>query len=147
MEGGVRVAADDTRLAGAGAAAAAGAVFQIVQIHCFVQYLVTQVTLWCNFLLFTFSYPSHLKHLVLRACLEDRLPEMLSKVGAFAERSMNKSKKHRAVALAALGGCGGLGQLWEALAELWEALGELLEGLYIEKLPCGGGRRPPPLWL
>ncbi len=36
---------------------------------------------------------------------------------------------------AALGGCGGLGQLWEALAELWEALGELWEGLYIQKLP------------
>ena len=32
---------------------------------------------------------------------------------------------------AALGGCGGLGQLWEALAELWEALGELWEALYI----------------
>ena len=29
----------------------------------------------------------------------------------------------------ALGGCGGLGQLWEALAELREALGELWEGL------------------
>ena len=44
--------------------------------------------------------------------------------------------------MAALGGCGGLGQLWEALAELREALGELLEGLeelwealYIDKLP------------
>ncbi len=36
---------------------------------------------------------------------------------------------------AALGGCGGLGQLWEALAELWEALGELWEALYIQKLP------------
>ncbi len=36
---------------------------------------------------------------------------------------------------AALGGCGGLGQLWEALAELWEALGEFWEALYIEKLP------------
>ncbi len=36
---------------------------------------------------------------------------------------------------AAPGGCGGLGQLWEALAELWEALGELWEALYIEKLP------------
>ena len=36
---------------------------------------------------------------------------------------MKKSKKHRAIAPAALGGCGGLGQLWEALAELWEALG------------------------
>ncbi len=32
MEGGIRVAADDTRLAGAGAAGAAGAVFQIVHI-------------------------------------------------------------------------------------------------------------------
>ena len=49
---------------------------------------------------------------------------------------MKKSKKtHRAIAPAALGGCGGLGQLWEALAELWEALGELWEGLYVEKLP------------
>ena len=54
---------------------------------------------------------------------------MLSKVGVLAERSMNKSKQHHAIAPAALGGCGGLGQLWEALAEL-EALGELWEGLY-----------------
>ncbi len=38
---------------------------------------------------------------------------------------------------AALGGCGSLGQLWEALAELWEALGVLWEGLYIEKLLSG----------
>ncbi len=54
---------------------------------------------------------------------------------------MKKSKKHRAIAPAALGGCGGLGQLWEALAELWEALGELWEGLYKEKLPinCTSG--------
>ena len=57
-------------------------------------------------------------------------------------RSLKKSKKHRAIAPAALGGCGGLGQLWEALAELREALGELWEGLeelwealYIDKLP------------
>ena len=40
-----------------------------------------------------------------------------------------KVKKHRAIARAARGGCGGLGQLWEALAELREALGELWEGL------------------
>ena len=60
---------------------------------------------------------------------------MLSKPGALAETSMKKSKKDHAIALAALGGCGGLGQLWEALAELWEALGELWKGLYIEKLP------------
>ena len=44
-------------------------------------------------------------------------------------RSLKKSRKHRAIAPAALGGCGGLGQLWEALAELREALGELWEGL------------------
>ncbi len=52
-------------------------------------------------------------------------------VGSGPKRSMKKSKRHRAIAPAALGGCGGLGQLWEALAELWEALGELREGLYI----------------
>ncbi len=33
-----------------------------------------------------------------------------------------------------MGGCGGLRQLWEALAELWEALG-VWEGLNIETLP------------
>ncbi len=60
---------------------------------------------------------------------------MLSKLGVLAETSMKKSKTHRAIAPAALGGCGGLGQLWEALAELLEALGELWEALYIEKLP------------
>ncbi len=58
---------------------------------------------------------------------------MLSKLGVLAETSMKKSKKHHTIAPAALGGCGGLGQLWEALAELWEALGELWEGLYKEK--------------
>ena len=47
---------------------------------------------------------------------------------------MKKSNKHHATAPAALGGCGGLGQLWVALAER-EALGELWEGLYLEKLP------------
>ena len=49
---------------------------------------------------------------------------------AFLLKSCSKA------APAALGGCGGLGQLWEALAELWEALGELWEGLYKEKLSC-----------
>ena len=92
------------------------------------------VSLPCN-VFFTCSYPSHLKHLVLRAFLEDCLPEMLSKLGVLAGRGIKKSKKHRAIAPAALEGCGGLGQLWEALAELWEALGELWEALYIEKLP------------
>ena len=61
------------------------------------------------------------------------LQKKLSKVCVLAETSMKK--KHHAIAQAALGGCGGLRQLWEALAELWEALGELWEGLCIEKLP------------
>ncbi len=47
---------------------------------------------------FTFSYPSHLKHLVLRAFLEDCLPEMLSKLGVLAERGIKKSKKHHTIA-------------------------------------------------
>ena len=47
---------------------------------------------------FTFSYPSHLKHLFLRAFLEDGLPEMLSKLGVLAERGIKKSKKHHAIA-------------------------------------------------
>ncbi len=76
-----------------------------------------RTSLRCNVFL-TCSYPSHLKHLVLRAFLEDCLPEMLSKLGVLAERGIQKSKKHHAIAPAALGGCGGLGQLWEALAEL-----------------------------
>ncbi len=59
---------------------------------------------------FYFSYPSHAKHLILRICLEDCLPEMLSKLGVLAERSIKKYKKHRAIAPAVLGGCGGLGQ-------------------------------------
>ncbi len=126
------MAADDTRLAGA---RAAGAVFQIVQIHCFFTVLGdsgdTPVQCFFDFR----SWTSHLKHVLLRALLEDCLPEMLSKVGVLGERSMESQKKHRAIAPAALGGCGDLGQLWEALAELWEALGELWEGLYIEKFP------------
>ena len=67
-----------------------------------------------------FSWMSQLKHLLLRVFLEDGLPEMLSKLSVLAKTSMNKSKKHHAIAPAALGGCGGLGQLWEALAELRE---------------------------
>ncbi len=47
---------------------------------------------WC---FFTFSYPSHLKHLVVRAFLEDGLPEMLSKLGVLAERGINSIKKIR----------------------------------------------------
>ncbi len=50
------------------------------------------------------------------------MPDMLSKVGVLAERSMNMSKNHRAIAPAPLGGCGGLGQLWEALAEIFDVM-------------------------
>ena len=64
---------------------------------------------------------------------------MLSKLGVLAERGIKKSKKHHAIAPAALGGCGGLGQLWEALAELREALGELWEGLYIQNVGSNVG--------
>ncbi len=67
--------------------------FQMVLSYCFLQYLVTRVTLWYNDFL-TLSYPSHLKHLVSRAFLEDGLPEMLSKLGVLDERGMDKSKKH-----------------------------------------------------
>ena len=49
-------------------------------------------------LFFVFSYPSHLKHLVVRAFLEDGLPEMLSKLGVLAERGIKKSKKYHAIA-------------------------------------------------
>ena len=54
---------------------------------------------------------------------------MTSKLGVLVERGIKKSKKRQVIALAALGGCGGLGQLWEALAGLWEALGQRWEGL------------------
>ena len=90
-----------------------------MQIICVFTAKVARASLRCN-VFSTFSYPSNVKHTVLRAFLEDCLPEMLSKLGVLAETSMKKSKKHHAIAPAALGGCGGLGQLWEALAELWD---------------------------
>ena len=96
--------------------------------RCVLQYFVTRVTLRCDVFL-TFSYPSHLKPTVLRCFLDNDLPKTVSKGMIPLRRSLKKSKKHRAIAPAALGGCGGLGQLWEALAELREALGELWEGL------------------
>ncbi len=121
-------------LPGSGRSAGNRNEFQMVQIIFVFTAKVARTSLQCN-VFSTFSYPSRVKHQVFRAFLEDCLPEMLSKLGVLAETSMKKSKKHHAIAPAALGGCGGLGQLWEALAELWEALGELWEGLYIEKLP------------
>ena len=67
--------------------------FQIVQIMCFYSKSCSDLTPVQCFLL-TSSYPSHLKHLFVRAFLEDCLPEMLSKLGVLAERGIKKSKKH-----------------------------------------------------
>ncbi len=46
---------------------------------------------------YTFSYPSHLKHLFLIVFLEGGLPEMLSQLDVLAERDIKKSKKHNAI--------------------------------------------------
>ena len=56
--------------------------------------------------------------MVLECFLDNDLPKTVSKGMIPLRRSLKKSKKHQAIAPAALGGCGGLGQLWEALAEL-----------------------------
>jgi len=42
----------------------------------------------------TFSYPSQLKHLLLRAFLAGNLPKKLSKLGVLDERGMKKTKNH-----------------------------------------------------
>ncbi len=71
--------------------------FQIAHFIYVFTAKIARTSLRCNVFL-TFSYPSHLKHLLLRAFLEDGLPEMLSKVGVLAERGIKKSKKHHAIA-------------------------------------------------
>ena len=63
----------------------------------------------------TFEGQLHLKHILLRPFLGKILPKMLSKSMVSPETSLRKSKKRAAIALEALGGCRGLGQLWEAL--------------------------------
>ena len=68
------------------------------------------VALRCNVFL-TFSWRLRLKHLVLRPFLTNRLTNMVSKSMVSRETSLKKSKKRQAIALAARGGCGGLGQL------------------------------------
>ena len=78
----------------------------------------------CNVFL-TFSWQLRTERLLLRPFLDDGLPKTLSKSMMSRETSLQKSKKRWTIALAALGGWGGLGQLWEALAELWEALEKL----------------------
>ena len=47
------------------------------------------------------------------------------------QTSKNKTKKRRAIARAARGGCGGLGQLWEALAELGSNVGSNVGTKYL----------------
>ncbi len=71
--------------------------FQIGHFICVFTAQIARASLRCNIFL-TFSYPSHLKHLVLIVFLEDGLPERLSKLGVLAERGMKKSKKHHAIA-------------------------------------------------
>ena len=78
---------------------------------------MTRVTLRCNVFL-TFSWTSNLKHLLLRAFLEDVLLEMLSKVGVLAERSMKKKKTSS-------DSSGGTGRLWRsgsALVEIFDVM-------------------------
>ena len=74
--------------------------------------------------------------MVLECFLDNDLPKTLKRYNSVAEVP-EKVKKHQAIAPAALGGCGGLGQLWEALAELREML--LLRNCIFEvrKSPCG----------
>ena len=68
--------------------------FQIAHFIRVFTATIARTSLRCS-VVFTFSYPSHLKYLVLRVFLEDGLPEMLSKLGVLAERGIKKSKKHR----------------------------------------------------
>ncbi len=94
MRGEGRLRAAGRYVVSAGLPGSAGSAdeFQIVQIIFVFAAKVTRVTLRCNVFL-TFSYPSHLKHTVLRAFLEDGLPEMLSKLGVLAETSLQKVNK------------------------------------------------------
>ena len=63
--------------------------FQIAHFIYVFTTKIARTSLRCN-VFSTFSYPSHLKHLFLRAFLEDGLPEMLSKLGVLAERGIKK---------------------------------------------------------
>ncbi len=71
--------------------------FQIAHFIYVFTAKIARTSLRCN-VFYTFSHPSHLKHLFVIACLEDGLPEMLSKLGGLAERGIKKSKKHHAIA-------------------------------------------------
>ena len=82
---------------GSGESAGSADEFQITHFIYVFTAKIARTSLRCN-VFGTFSYPSHLKHLVLRAFWEDCLPEMLSKLGVLAERGIKKSKKHHAIA-------------------------------------------------
>ncbi len=80
--------------------------------------------------LLTLSYPISAKIYTFESISGKLLSRnALKSIGFSSEGYEQVLKKYHAIAPAALGGCGGLGQLWEALAELGEALGELWEGL------------------
>ncbi len=134
-----RAAAPATRSGGSAGSARIPDEFQIVQNDCFLQYLVTQLTLWRN--VFFFSWTSHLKHLVLRAFLEDCLPEMLSTLGVSAE-------VHEKVLKTSSDSSGGTGRLWRsglALGGSGGALGgpgRALEGSIYRKTPDQPHQRP-----
>ena len=96
-EGRLRAAGRYIVLPESGESAGSGDEFQITHFIYVFTAKVARTSLRCNVFL-TFSYPSHLKHLLLRAFLEDCLPERLSKVGVLAERGIKKSKKHHAIA-------------------------------------------------
>ena len=99
MRGEGRLRAAGRYVVSAGSAGLPGSAdeFQIAHFIYVFTAKIAQTSLLCNVFL-TFSYPSHLKHLLLRAFLEDGLPERLSKVGVLAERGIKKSKKHHAIA-------------------------------------------------
>ena len=121
MEGRVWGALAATTLAGSGGLAGTAGLageFQIVQIICVFTAKVTRVTLRCN-VFFYFFIPPHLKHLVLRAFLEDCLPEMFSKLGVLAETSMKKSTK------TSRDSSGGPGRLWRSGSALGGSGGAL----------------------
>ncbi len=96
-EGRLRAAGRYIVLRGSGGSAGSADEFQIVHFIYVFTAKIARTSLRCN-VFSTFSYPSHLKHLLLRAFLEDGLPERLSKVGVLAERGIKKSKKHHAIA-------------------------------------------------
>ena len=71
---------------------------------------------------FDFFIPLSSKTPTFESISGKQLSRNALKSRCFRWEGYEKVKKHHAIAPAALGGCGGLGQLWEALTELREAL-------------------------